>query len=105
VRENVIKERPQAVRGFLKGWFNTIAFMKKNKDRAVEITSKVVKLKPAVVSRAYDEQIGIFTADGTFDPKAVAMLKKSFIEMGLLKETPDDNVLFTTQFLPVKADM
>jgi ABC-type nitrate/sulfonate/bicarbonate transport system substrate-binding protein len=105
VRENVIKERPQAVRAFLKGWFNTIAFMKKNKAKAVEITSKVVKLKPEVVSRAYDEQIGIFTEDGTFDPKAIAMLKKSFIEMRLLKEIPDDKVLFTTQFLPVKADM
>jgi ABC-type nitrate/sulfonate/bicarbonate transport system substrate-binding protein len=105
VRESVIKERPEAVRGFLKGWFNTIAFMKKNKDKAVEITAKVVKLKPEVVSRAYDEQIGIFTSDGTFDPKAVAMLKQSFIEMGLLKEIPDDKMLFTTQFLPVKADM
>jgi hypothetical protein len=33
------------------------------------------------------------------------VLKKSFIEMGLLKEVPDDKALFTTQFLPVKADM
>jgi ABC-type nitrate/sulfonate/bicarbonate transport system substrate-binding protein len=105
VRENVIKERPQAVRGFLKGWFNTIAFMKANKDRSVEISAKVINLKPSVVSRAYDDQIGIFTADGTFDPKAVAVLKQSFIEMGLLKEMPDDKVLFTTEFVPVKADM
>jgi ABC-type nitrate/sulfonate/bicarbonate transport system substrate-binding protein len=105
VRQNVIAERPQAVRGFLKGWFNTIAFMKANKAKAVEITAKVVNLKPSVVSRAYDEQIGIFTEDGNFDPKAIAVLKKSFIEMGLLKEIPDDKVLFTTQFVPVKADM
>jgi NitT/TauT family transport system substrate-binding protein len=102
VRENVIKERPQAVRAFLQGWVNTIAFMKKNKDKAVEITSKVVKLKPSVVSRAYDEQIGIFSMDGAFDPKAVAVLKKSFIEMGRLDKIPDDDVLFKTQFLPVK---
>ena len=105
VRENVIAERPQAVRAFLKGWFNTIAYMKANKDKTVEITSKVIKLSPSVVSRAYDEQIGIFSMDGTFDPKAVAVLKKSFIEMGLLKEMPDDKALFTTQFLPVKAGM
>lgn len=105
VRENVIKERPKAVAAFLKGWANTIAFMRANKDKTVEITSKVVKLSPAVIGRAYDEQIGIFNIDGTFDPKAVAMLKKTFVEMGLLKEEPDDKVLFTTQFLPVKADM
>ena len=105
VRENVIKERPEAVRAFLKGWVNTIAYMKANKDKAVEITAKVVKLSPSVISRAYDDQIGIFSEDGAFNPKAVAMLKKSFIEMGLLKEEPADSQLFTTQFLPMKAGM
>jgi ABC-type nitrate/sulfonate/bicarbonate transport system substrate-binding protein len=105
VRENVIKERPQAVKAFLQGWANTIAFMRANKAKAVEITAKVVKLPPSVISRAYDDQIGIFNIDGNFDPKAVAMLKKSFVEMGLLKEQPSDSQLFTTQFLPVKPTM
>ncbi len=104
-RNEAIAKRPKVVEAFLKGWFETIAFMKANKAKTVEITAKVINLKPSVVSRAYDEQIGIFTSDGTFDPKAVAVLKKSFIEMGLLKEIPDDKVLFTTQFLPVKAGM
>lgn len=105
VREDVIAKRPEAVRAFLKGWFETIAFMKANKDKTVEITSKVLNLSPAVISRAYDEQIPIFSTDGTFDPKAVAALKQSFIEMGLLKEIPDDKVMFTTQFVPVKTGM
>ena len=105
VRDDVIAKRPEAVRAFLKGWFETIAFMKANKDKTVEITSKVLNLSPTVISRAYDEQIPIFTTDGTFDPKAVAALKQSFIEMGLLKEMPDDKVMFTTQFVPVKAGM
>jgi NitT/TauT family transport system substrate-binding protein len=105
VREDVIAKRPEAVRTFLKGWFETIAFMKANKDKTVEITSKVLNLSPAVISRAYDEQIPIFSTDGTFDPKAVVALKQSFIEMGLLKEMPDDKVMFTTQFVPVKAGM
>ena len=46
-----------------------------------------------------------FSTDGTFDPKAVTALKQSFIEMGLLKEIPDDKVMFTTQFVPVKTGM
>lgn len=105
VRDDVIAKRPEAVRAFLKGWFETIAFMKANKDKSVEITSKVLNLSPTVISRAYDEQIPIFSTDGTFDPKAVVALKQSFIEMGLLKEMPDDKVMFTTQFVPVKAGM
>ena len=91
------------MRAFLRGWFDTIAFMKANKDKTVEITAKVIKLSPSVVSRAYDEQISIFASDGVFDPKALAVLKQSFIEMGLLKDIPDDKVLFTTEFVPVKS--
>jgi ABC-type nitrate/sulfonate/bicarbonate transport system substrate-binding protein len=102
VRNDVIEKRPQAVRAFLRGWLDTIAFMKANKPKTVEITSKVINLSPTVISRAYDEQIGIFSEDGKFEPKAVEVLKQSFLEMGLLKEKPEDKVMFTTQFLPVK---
>jgi NitT/TauT family transport system substrate-binding protein len=105
VRDEVIEKRPQAVRAFLQGWFDTIAFMKANKAKTVEITAKVLDLSPTVIARAYDEEIVIFSDDGAFDGKAVAVLKQSFIEMGLLKEIPEDKVMFTTQFVPVKAGM
>lgn len=104
-RNELIAQHPDTVRAFLEGWFDTIAFMKSHKDKAVEISAKVINISPAVASRVYDEQIGGFSTDGTFDPQAVAVLKKSYIEMGLLKETPDDKALFTTQFVPVKASM
>jgi ABC-type nitrate/sulfonate/bicarbonate transport system substrate-binding protein len=98
----IIEKKPQLVKAYLAAWKETIAFMKANKDKSVEITAKVINVPPSVAARAYDEQIGTFSMDGTFDPKAVAVLKKSFLEMGLLKETPADNVLYTTQFLPIK---
>ncbi len=105
VREDVIAKRPQAVKAFLQGWQDTIAFMKANKVKTVEITSKVIQVAPSVIERAYDQQIGIFSDDLSFDPRAVAVLKQSFIEMGLLKDLPEDKAMFTTQFLPVKAGL
>jgi ABC-type nitrate/sulfonate/bicarbonate transport system substrate-binding protein len=102
-RNELIQKEPDTVRAFLKGWFETIAFMKANKQKSVEISAKVINVSPAVASRVYDEQIGGFSTDGTFDPAAVATLKKSFIDMGLLKEMPADDALFTTQFVPVKV--
>jgi ABC-type nitrate/sulfonate/bicarbonate transport system substrate-binding protein len=102
VREEMIQKRPEVVRAFLRGWMDTIAYMKANKDKTVEITSKVINVPPSVGARAYDEQMSNFSLDGTFDPKAVAVLKQSFIDMGLLKEIPADSAMFTTQFVPVK---
>jgi NitT/TauT family transport system substrate-binding protein len=101
-REDLIAKRPEAVRAFLKGWVDTIAFMKANKAKTVEITAKVINVSPSVAGRAYDEQMPNFSTDGVFDPKAVEVLKQSFIEMGLLKEAPDNIVMFTTEFVPVK---
>src|SRR5262249_52264458 len=40
--EELIEKRPQAIRAFLQGWFNTIAFMKANKAKTVDITAKVI---------------------------------------------------------------
>jgi ABC-type nitrate/sulfonate/bicarbonate transport system substrate-binding protein len=102
-RDELIEKNPNTVRAFLAGWFETIAFMKANKERSAEISAKVINITPAVAARVYDEQIGGFSTDGTFDPQGVATLKKSFIEMDLLKDVPPDNVLFTTQFVPVKV--
>jgi len=104
-RDELIEKHPETVRAFLAGWFDTIAFMKANKTKAVEISAKVVDVSPAVAARAYDEQMPYFSTDGTFDPQAVASLKKSFIEMGLLNAAPDDKSLFTAEFVPVKAAM
>jgi len=104
-RDEVVEKRPDVVRAFLEGWFETIAFMKANKAKAVEISAKALDLSPAVATRAYDEQMPYFSTDGTFDPQAIAVLKKSYIEMGLLKDVPDDKALYSTQFVPVKVGM
>jgi len=98
----IIEKKPELVKAYLAAWKETIAFMKANKDKTVEITAKVINVPPSVAARAYDEQMDTFSADGTFDPKAVAALKASFMEMALLKEVPADDVMFTTQFVPVK---
>ena len=63
-RDELIAKKPELVERFLRGWFETIAFMRANKERTVEITAKVLNLDKAVISRVYDEQIKIFTADG-----------------------------------------
>jgi len=44
----------------------------------------------------------MFSDSGRFDPKALATLAGSFVELGLLPEKPDMSKLYTEQFLPAK---
>jgi NitT/TauT family transport system substrate-binding protein len=98
--DKAIAERPAALRAFLKGWFETIAFMRKNKAETVSIAMDVLGKDEQIMNRTYDELMPMFSDDGKFNPKAMAMLAKSYVELGTLPQEPDPSKLFTEAFLP-----
>lgn len=100
-RRELVAKNPRLVDRFLKGLFATIAFMKTHKADTLKISVSAMHETPEIAEKAYDSEISNFIPDGTFDPKAVAVLKQSFIDMGMLKTEPKDDQMFTTQFLPV----
>jgi ABC-type nitrate/sulfonate/bicarbonate transport system substrate-binding protein len=101
-RQAMIDSNPQLVRRFLKGFFASIAYMKTHRAETSALAQQVLRQDATVVEKDYDFEGPMFTDDGTFDPQAVAVLKKSFVEMGTLPGEPPDGALFTTQFVPVK---
>jgi NitT/TauT family transport system substrate-binding protein len=97
---NLIATRPDAIRGFLKGWFKTIAFMRANKAETVDIAAQVLQKDPDIISRTYDEVIPMFSDDGKFNPKGLKVLAQSFVEVHTLPTEPDMSKLYTEAFLP-----
>jgi len=98
--DKLIANRPEAVRGFLQGWFETIAFMRKNKAETVAIAKEVTNKDEEITARVYDELMPMFSDDGKFSPGALATLAKSYVELQLLPEEPDPAKLYTEAFLP-----
>jgi len=99
-RRSFIDKSPDAVRAFLAGWFETIAFMRQNKNKTVEISSRVMGVSPAIAGRVYDELMPMFNATGKYNPKALEVLRRSYVEMGILPAEPDMSQLVTEKFLP-----
>jgi NitT/TauT family transport system substrate-binding protein len=98
--DKAIAGKPEALRGFLKGWLDTIAFMRSNKAETVEIAKEVMGTDAPTAGGIYDELMPMFSDTGRFDPKALAVLRKSFVEMKTLAEEPDMGKLYTEAFLP-----
>ena len=98
--DKVIAAKPDALRAFLAGWFETIAFMRAHKDETVAIAGDVMGTDAATTPRIYDELMPMFSDTGRFDPKASAVLARSFVEMKTLPEEPDMTKLVTEAFLP-----
>jgi ABC-type nitrate/sulfonate/bicarbonate transport system substrate-binding protein len=98
--DKAVADKPEALRGFLAGWFETIAFMRKDKAKSVEIAAQVMGTDAATAEKIYDELMPMFSDTGRFDPKALVVLRRSFVEMKTLPEEPDMGKLYTEAFLP-----
>jgi NitT/TauT family transport system substrate-binding protein len=98
--DKLIADRPELVRAFLKGWFATIAFMRKNKAQTVAIAKEVTNKDEEITSRVYDELMAMFSDNGKFNADAMATLAKSYVELQLLPAEPDPAKLCTEEFLP-----
>ncbi len=100
--DDVVNNRPELLRRFLRGWFRSVAFMKANKDFVVKVSSKVVDVKPSVAARIYDAQMAGFSLDGAWDPVAIDAIRHSLKELGILPVVPEAKTIYNDKFVPVK---
>lgn len=98
---DLVEKHPEQLRAFLAAWFETVAFMKKNKAETVRIAASVLKIAEPILARVYDETFRMVSSDGRFDTKGLKVLSRSFVEMNMLSEEPDVAKLYTEKFLPV----
>lgn len=96
----LIKNNPEAVRGFLAGLFESIKFMRENRDEAIKIAAKSMNKDIDITEKTYDALMPMFQEAGKFSPKAMDVLARSWIELGTLNERPDVATLYTEEFLP-----
>jgi NitT/TauT family transport system substrate-binding protein len=92
--------RPDDLRNFLKAWFETIAFMRTHKEETIKIAGPVIGKDAEITGRTYDELMPMFSDDGKFSPSALAVLSKSWVELGTLPAEPALASLYTEEFLP-----
>jgi NitT/TauT family transport system substrate-binding protein len=96
----ILQSDPDGVRRFLKGWYQSIAYMRGHKDEAIAITSKVTGFSKSVEEREYDLLMKDFSTDGRFKPKALDRLRTIFADLKIMDGPLDFAKLTTEQYLP-----
>ncbi|HXP77939.1 MAG TPA: ABC transporter substrate-binding protein [Stellaceae bacterium] len=96
----LIASNPDALRGFLAAWLETVDYMRDNKSETVKIESGITGYSPGVMSQEYDLTIGMFSKDCKFDAESLANLQRSFVDLKLVDTPLDMSKLYTEAFLP-----
>lgn len=100
VTNDFAEKHPDALRAFLKGWYESVAFMFEHKAETVAIAQKVTHFSAAVQDKQYDQVMPSMSRDGAFPTAAVEPVAQSFVDLGVLPEKPDMMKYLTTRFLP-----
>jgi NitT/TauT family transport system substrate-binding protein len=98
----LIANNSAALKAFLAGWFETIAFMRDHRQETIDIAVKHTGVSPAVAALSYDDTMPILSLDGRFSAKALDVLATSFLDTKALPSKPDMTTLYTEAFLPAK---
>jgi ABC-type nitrate/sulfonate/bicarbonate transport system substrate-binding protein len=98
--QRTMTEQPDALRRFIRAWFESVAFMRSHKAETVAVSRELNHYDAAVASQEYDTVMPMFTSSGRFDRAALDALQASFVEMGLTQEPPDLSKLTTEAYLP-----
>lgn len=101
-RKDLIANNPDEVSRFLKGFFASLQWIKANKEASLAIVQPILNESPAVLNKTYDVEMPMMVMDGQFDPEGLTLIKDSFVDLGILDKTPNDDQMLTRQFLPVK---
>ena len=98
--DQLAQKNPDAVRRFLKGWLDTIAFMRAHRDETVRASRERTNFSIPVEEKQYDLVMPMFSDSGRFEPRALATIQRSFVDLHLIDQEPDLTKYCTEQFLP-----
>jgi NitT/TauT family transport system substrate-binding protein len=100
--DDMVNNRADLLRRFLRGWFKTVAFMKANKDFVVQSESKTISVRPSIAAKIYDAQMASFSTDGAWDLESIDVIRKSLKDLGIRDTVPEAKELYSDKFVPVK---
>jgi NitT/TauT family transport system substrate-binding protein len=85
-RESWLKKERDQVTKFLRAFQKAVKYTRENKDDAVRIIRKYVKMDPAYAPAGYDEYRDSFPFDGQIAEKVIPMVIEQELESGRLKK-------------------
>jgi NitT/TauT family transport system substrate-binding protein len=102
--DKAIAEKPDAVRRFVNGWFQTVNYARKNRAETVAFARDTLGVRDNVAAEVYDQLMlsNFFSSDGVIAPSTLQAMGKSFVELKLLPSEEDLSRFVTDRFLPAK---
>jgi NitT/TauT family transport system substrate-binding protein len=96
----LIDSRPDALRRFLKAWFESVSYMMTHENDTVTIGSKATGLPKDLLQAEWHSVGQTFSRDGRITPQQLDQIATAITQIGLVSSKPDLSGYYDPQFLP-----
>ena len=100
--DRLVASNEALVRRFLEGWLRSVAWMRAHKSEGVKIAARTLEIGATAASKAFDQDMKMMSEDGAFSRRAIEVIRRSLVELGILDKIPDANLLYTDRFVAVR---
>jgi NitT/TauT family transport system substrate-binding protein len=100
--DQMVAQRPAVLQRFLRGWFQTVAYMRAHRDVAVKTAARIMHVDELSSSKSYPAIMAMMSNDGAFTQAALDEVRKSVQELGIYDQPLEPKNMYTTRFVPVK---
>ena len=100
--DRLIASNEGLVRRFLQGWLRSVAYMRSHKAEGVKIAAHTLEIGESAASKAFDQDMKMMSDDGAFSRRAIEVIRRSLVELGILDKIPEANLLYTDRFVPTR---
>jgi NitT/TauT family transport system substrate-binding protein len=99
----MVNQKSAVLARFLKGWFQSVAYTKKNKAAAITTIAKVMHVDESVVYKSYPAMMQMMSTDGVFTQSALDVVRKSVGDLAMYDQPLEFKNMYTSKFVPVKV--
>jgi len=100
--DRLIASNEGLVRRFLQGWLRSVAYMRGHKAEGVKIAAHTLEIGESAASKAFDQDMKMMSADGAFSRRAIEVIRRSLVELGILDKIPEATLLYSDRFVAVR---
>ena len=97
--DTLIAQNPDALRRFLKAWYETVAFAKSHKADTVRVIRPLLNAPDPVIEKIFDVEMPMFPTDGHYDAQALKVVVQSLVDTGQMDASTDVSRLINEKFL------
>lgn len=97
---DMIKNHPDVLRRFLKGWYQSVTYILSHKAQAVAAGTKITGLDAKLMAVHYENTRSMWSRDGRLTPAQLKRLAQAVVDMGVLKTEPNLAPYYDPRFLP-----